>query len=231
MFRSIQEGFFQLSWRERILYLVFLTFFIGYLTTLKLRPYPLSYVVKIIPILSLALIAIGSIKGAIGKIVFAGLMFSAIGDLFLAFSGKGFFVIGLSSFAAAHFMYILVFFRKPVFQSPRVYFVFAFIFYGFTIWSFLTPNLNSMLIPVTFYILAITTMGVSAALGKNNHWIVLLGAVLFIISDSVIAVNMFLTKVQNSSFWIMLTYFPAQFLITYGVSISKTDPSRIEFKK
>lgn len=229
MYNSIQERFFQLSKRERILYIVFFIFFIGYLSTLKLRPYPLSYIVKIIPILSLALIAIGSIKGGIGKLVFTGLLFSAIGDLFLALSGKGFFVIGLSSFAAAHLMYIVVFLRKPVFQSPRVYFVLAFIIYGFTIWSFVSPNLNSMLIPVTIYIIVITTMGVSAALGKTNHWIVLFGAILFIISDSVIAVNMFLTKVQNSSFWIMLTYFPAQFLITYGVSISKIDLSRTDF--
>lgn len=211
---------FELTKTDKILYLVFFIFFLGYLSTLQYRPYPFSYIVKIIPILSLSFISIRNIRGNLGKILFIGLLFSALGDLFLALSGKKYFIAGLSSFGAAHFMYILAFFKNPVLEKPKIYLGLLFIVYGIVIWSLLSPNLGNMLLPVTIYILLITLMGLSSVLGKNNHPVIILGALLFVISDSVIAVNMFLNKVPNSSFWIMLTYYPAQLFITYGACLT-----------
>jgi uncharacterized membrane protein YhhN len=186
------------------------------MAALKYRPYPFSNVVKIIPILSLALIAIMEIPGRKGKIVFAGLVFSATGDFLLALQGKGYFVYGLSSFGIAHIMYIAAFFEKPASDKRRIALAAVFIIYGITVWNVLAPNLGNMLLPVSIYILLITGMGISTTMGENNNLLVIAGAILFVCSDSFIAINVFLSKIPNSSFWIMLTYFPAQFFITLG---------------
>lgn len=220
MLKILKDRFTELDKIDKVLYLVFFVFFIGYLSTLQFRPYPLSNIVKIIPILSLAFISIRSISGNLGKYIFIGLLFSALGDFFLALSGRKYFIVGLSAFGAAHLMYILAFLKNPVFRKPKTYFVVLFIAYGIIIWNMLSQNLGSMLLPVTAYILLITIMGVSSVLGKDNHQVIIVGAILFVISDSVIAVNMFLNKVPNSSFWIMLTYYPAQLLITYGACLT-----------
>lgn len=211
------------SWRnlnnsEKIGYSLFFLFFVLYLSTLKLRPYPFSYLVKIVPILSLAFIAIKNIEGSKGKLIFLGLLFSSVGDVFLALSGRGFFIYGLTAFALAHIMYISAFIRCPIVRQSRILVILLFILYGISILHILLPSLGKMTLPVIGYVLIISLMGISAALGKKNHYLVIIGAILFIISDSVIAINMFLSKVWNSSFWIMITYYPAQLLITLGTS-------------
>jgi uncharacterized membrane protein YhhN len=43
------------------------------------------------------------------------------------------------------------------------------------------------------------------------------GAILFMISDSLIAINKFLEPLPQSGFWIMTTYIGAQFLIVRGL--------------
>lgn len=191
-----------------------------YIATLKLRPYPFSYLVKIIPIVSLIFIAYFNIPGKKGKIIIGALIFSAIGDIILALNGTDYFVYGLSSFALAHCLYIWSFARSPVIIGKRSIFVILFISYGITMAYILIPELGKMLIPVLVYLIIIISMGVSAAIGKNNNYLVVIGAFAFMVSDSLIALNMFHTKIPFSSFWIMITYFPAQFLITYGTTKS-----------
>jgi alkenylglycerophosphocholine hydrolase len=206
---------------NKLLFASFFVFFIGYLSTLQYRPYPLSYLVKIIPIISLSIIAFFNIPGSRGKLIVVGLLFSAVGDVFLAISGKGFFIYGLSAFGLAHIMYIFALLKLPEWKRKRTFFSLIFVLYGLFIGFWLFPNIidNGRFIPVVIYFFLLISVGISAVLGRNNHFLIIPGAFLFMISDSIIAVNMFITKVPNSSFWIMLTYFPAQFLITYGASL------------
>lgn len=211
-----------LTRHEKICYSIFIIFFVAYIGTLKLRPYPFSYIVKIIPILSLAFTAFKSIPGLKGKLIVIGLLFSAIGDVFLAIDGNSYFVQGLSAFGAAHVMYTFALARNPKFQKSRILIFTFFILYGIGIWLILYPSLGKMLTPVTIYVLLITLMGISSVIGKENHWLVIIGAGLFILSDSFIAFNMFISRIPNSSYWIMLTYYPAQFLITYGGARART---------
>jgi alkenylglycerophosphocholine hydrolase len=221
MLKFIKDRFYIFSRTDIILYLIFFIFSIAYLTTLELRPYPFHYAIKAIPILCLSLIAIKSVPGSIGKFIFTGTVFSAVGDVFLSLSGNHFFIFGLSSFGLAHLMYVIALFKEPKIQKPGIYFASAVVLYSIVIWSILGPNLGGMTVPVTIYLFLIMLMGLSSILGKNNHPLIIVGAFLFIISDSLIAINMFLTKIPNSSFWIMFTYYPAQLLIVYGAYRSK----------
>jgi alkenylglycerophosphocholine hydrolase len=208
----------KLSKFEKVIYLIFFIFFIAYTSTLQYRPYAFSYVIKIIPILSLSLIPLLKVTGKESKFIFAGLILSAIGDVLLALEGNKYFIYGLGSFGFAHVMYILALFRDVILKRKRSFVCLIFIVYALSIGLLLLPNLNNMLIPVIIYLSLLTFVGISSVLGKSNNSIVITGVMFFMISDSIIAINSFLIKVPNSSFWIMLTYFPAQFLIVFGSS-------------
>ncbi len=86
----------------------------------------------------------------------------------------------------------------------------------------LFPVLGDLQIPVIVYALVLMAMVVSAIyrLGRTSFAsfsLVLFGAFLFMVSDSLLAINKFLDKVPLGGFWIMLTYIGAQFLIVSGL--------------
>jgi uncharacterized membrane protein YhhN len=49
------------------------------------------------------------------------------------------------------------------------------------------------------------------------NWYILLGAIVFVSSDSILAFNKFYQPVMRSSFLIMVTYLAAQYLIVSGI--------------
>lgn len=201
---------------SKIIYAIFFISMIIYIATLKLRPYPFSCFVKIIPIISLIFATYLNIPGKRSRLIMGALLFSAIGDIILAVDGRSYFVFGLSSFALAHLLYIWAFTVKPVINRKRSIFAVLFVIYGLIMAYILIPELGKMIIPVMVYLTIIICMGISSVIGRDNNYLMILGAFIFMISDSVIAFNMFHTKISFSSFWIMITYFPAQFLIVHG---------------
>jgi uncharacterized membrane protein YhhN len=63
---------------------------------------------------------------------------------------------------------------------------------------------------------AITAMVISAILGRfENPWVAV-GAILFLISDSVLAVNKFKTPVPYRDFIVWSTYYTGQYGIAIG---------------
>jgi alkenylglycerophosphocholine hydrolase len=211
----------KLPFLNKIFYATFFIFAVGYLLTLRYRPYPFYHIVKTIPIISLSIIAFINIPGKKGKLIFVGLLFSAVGDFFLSIRGREYFVCGLIAFGFAQIMYILTFFRKPKLKRVQSFFSLIFIFYGMFVGILLFPKLDVMLlVPIGIYFLLLMFMGISSVLGEDNYFLVTAGALLFMVSDSIIAMNMFVVKIYNSSLWIMLTYYVAQFMITHG-SINK----------
>ena len=55
---------------------------------------------------------------------------------------------------------------------------------------------------------------------------VFFGAIAFVISDSILAINKFYAPFEKSSFFIMLTYLVAQYLIVVG--ILKVNPKKVD---
>lgn len=153
------------------------------------------------------------------KYLYIALFFSLLGDVFLMFGGELYFMLGLGAFLMAHVFYILLFKGQFKFNLMSIFpFVGATLSYFMFIKSGIDPNL---LIPVSVYCLVITLMGIFAAGRKTNNSsynLVLMGSVLFIISDSLIAYNKFYAPLPASSFWVMSTYGLAQFLIVLGWS-------------
>ena len=203
---------------NNLFYYIFIAFAVVFIATLNIRPYPFVYLVKAIPIYSLAVLAFMNIAGLRGRLIGMGLVFSGIGDIVLELDRDPLFTLGLGAFLLAHLFYIAAFTKDIQFKGPRGMLAAAILVYGCLIGFVMVPNLGDMLLPVVVYLLVIVIMGVLAALSGVNHWFVVAGACLFIASDSIIAVNRFIVSVPSSSFLIMSTYYPAQLLITAGAS-------------
>lgn len=166
--------------------------------------------------------------GNFNKLVFAGLFFSLIGDIALIFAGKGgtFFLLGLGAFLLAHISYAMAFFRDYKYNpagSKTLGHVMVFVMAIFTIafYFWLRPYLNEMKIPVMAYMVIISIMVITAAYryGRVNDvsfQLIFAGAIFFIISDSLLAINMFVQPFLYSGIFIMATYMIAQYLITMG---------------
>jgi uncharacterized membrane protein YhhN len=87
--------------------------------------------------------------------------------------------------------------------------------------SILTPWLGSMKLPVRIYGVVICFMLMLAThmfyiKNKIAGWKMFCGALLFVLSDSVLAVNKFYSPFAEADIIIMLTYGIAQLLITQG---------------
>ena len=201
---------------NRIIYPLFFCFSFIFIASINFRPYPGDFIIKAIPVLSLALLAFTAIPGIRGKLLGTGLLFSDLGDILLELDRSNYFIFGLAAFLIAHIFYIMVFIRKPRFAISRAIIVFIMILYGIVLGVILIPHLGSMTIPVMAYLTVILLMGISASLGSDNHLFIIAGASLFILSDSIIAVDKFLTPVPYSHFWIMSLYYTAQFFILSG---------------
>jgi uncharacterized membrane protein YhhN len=165
------------------------------------------------------LLAIAAFRGKLRLFALA-LLFSAAGDAFLAYDGQRLFVPGLASFLVTHVLYAVVFVLAtkgapaPMSAARKVMLVvipaFA-VAYGVVLW----PNLGELAIPVLLYIAAIVVMAILSLRVRALE--VPLGAVLFMISDSLISLGKFLWQAAWVGPLVWITYALAQLLITRGM--------------
>ncbi|WP_417214094.1 lysoplasmalogenase [Bizionia sp.] len=165
-----------------------------------------------------------SITNKIKQLTFGALIFSLLGDILLMFADKSdhFFTLGLVAFLTAHILYILVFLKRRNTDKKPYLFNVILLVYGGLLFYFLKDNLGDMLIPVIVYMLVILTMGTTAYLRKGevpnvSYKLVFVGAILFMISDSLLALNKFYEPLPFSNISIMFTYAFAQLCIIFGL--------------
>jgi uncharacterized membrane protein YhhN len=153
-------------------------------------------------------------------LVVAGLACSLAGDVFLMLPSDR-FRAGLGSFLAAHLCYVAAFSQAAGFQlAPAALLPFAVL--GAAVFAPLWPRLGAMRVPAAAYLLAIVVMGWQAAaqwLAVREGWalLALLGATLFVASDSLLAWNRFHTRFRAAQLLVLGTYYPAQWLIALSV--------------
>ena len=187
-----------------------------YLVTQPWQPYTGSVIVKGLSVGPLALLAFLAGSPMLG----AALALSTLGDVLLDLDPVGLFVFGLGSFLVAHLVYISVFIRNrrrtvPL-GVPRVLLAVGVLLYSVAVSGWLLPSLGNLIVPVAIYMCAITAMVISAILGRfENPWVAV-GAILFLISDSLLAVNKFKTPVPYRDFLVWSTYYTGQYGIAIG---------------
>jgi uncharacterized membrane protein YhhN len=171
--------------------------------------------------------------GLFHRVIMTSLFFSWVGDVALQFADGNiltvastdlFFLIGLGSFLIAHIIYFIAFSiprgKNSIFTT-RIYQTVLVLLYGFIMLYFLYRRLGDMKIPVIIHTAIILLMLLSALnrYGKVNgisYVLVVCGALLFVISDSLIAITRFQMKIDFAGTIIMITYVTAQYLIVIG---------------
>jgi uncharacterized membrane protein YhhN len=162
---------------------------------------------------------------ALKKWILAALFFSWVGDVLLMFQGKDqlFFLLGLSSFLLAHIFYIVFFHHIRLRENIKSSWLLLFIVvvYYAVIITLLSPYLGAMKLPVRIYGIFISFMFLLAMhmlliKNKSSGRLMMIGALFFVLSDSMLAINKFYQAFEIAGIMIMLTYGAAQFFITEG---------------
>jgi uncharacterized membrane protein YhhN len=152
------------------------------------------------------------------------LLFSLCGDVLLMFvsNSENFFIAGLVSFLLAHIMYVLVFLRDRNREKSSTPFIAFLLVYATGLFWLIKDGLGDLLLPVLVYMTIILAMATTAFIRKgmvlhHGYIFVFIGAIFFMISDSLLAINKFHDALPFSNISIMATYAAAQFLIVLGI--------------
>ena len=164
------------------------------------------------------------------RIISVALLLSVIGDALLVNpENLTIFMLGILAFWIVQICYIIFFYRTLPFRKKDATFLFfaaivilAYVLLmQFLMWDKLYDK--HLYIPIIIYSATIGFMLLTAANLSRSHrmretavMFFIPGAVLFIISDSLIALNEFYFSKPTSGVYIMLTYALAQFLIILG---------------
>ena len=160
------------------------------------------------------------------KLIFI-LIFAWLGDMFLLIPGNSplYFQLGLGSFLIMQIAYIRLFSS----QSSAGYFnvdqwfslpIIPVLIYVVGFLAFLIPLISAALyVPVGLYALALGAMLYAAYLRKmdSSYYLIFIGAILFVISDSLLALAKFYFSFSGNSIYVMFTYIMAQLLLILGL--------------
>ena len=215
--------------KNKIALYVYLGFSLIYLTITALNLEEIARVLKpfLLPILLIAVYF--SNRFSSKKILLTALTFSWIGDIVLLFANQGelYFIVGLVAFLISHVFYIVLFNKQTVTKSISNKISFGagiglILLYFFGMITTLGPKLGPLTVPVVVYAIVISSM-LYFALKGSYQWnaipyqSVLVGALFFIASDSILAFNKFYQPIPYASFLIMITYLAAQYGIGWGI--------------
>lgn len=187
--------------------------------------YPMMPWLKAVPVGALALLVAISIPGgsALGILLVLALALSTTGDVFLALQDeKRWFVFGLGSFLLAHLAFIAIFawvithFGARM-DMARLIMVALVVVMAVVLFLRLKDGLGDMLVPVAVYMAVIVVMTACAlVVPASTPWIAL-GAVLFMVSDAMIAVSRFGAPFPMAHHLIWGTYYLAQYFLMVGI--------------
>lgn len=164
------------------------------------------------------------------KLILIGLVFCLIGDVFLMFDA--YFVFGLASFLIGHVFFIYAFTTINGFTTKIKTLIPLLIVSGL-VFLYLKDHLGDLLIPVILYITCIALMtwqALNLYIWKKEYGFLLItiGAFMFLVSDSVLAINKFVSNFTIAQFLISSTYWSAITLIALS-TIYINDKSKTDF--
>ncbi|RMH86171.1 MAG: lysoplasmalogenase [Calditrichaeota bacterium] len=181
------------------------------------------YILK--PLTTLLILAVAALSPEVShplyrKAILVGLFFALAGDVFLMLPSDK-FIAGLICFLITQICYAVAFAQeKPLFSSRWAWI--PFVLYGGVFLWYLYPNLKQMAVPVFGYGIAIAAMGWQAldrwmTFENGSAALAVTGAILFLMSDSALAIDRFIGKYRYAPVFILGTYYLAQWLIALSV--------------
>ena len=187
----------------------------------------LHIVLKVMPCLLLTLALCGELRrsgdGRTIRPALVALAFSMIGDVFGELDrtalGQAALMLQIGAFAVAQAFYISSFARHISLRKTgwgaltgAALLAAALVAFGFI----LIPRVESgaLRVAVTLYMCLVSAMGLTALLQRREGYACFAaGGVLFIISDSLIGIGLFISTFPHRGLMVMLTYFAAQLLL------------------
>jgi uncharacterized membrane protein YhhN len=206
--------------RSRLLLYVSAAASAVYLLTARWQPFAGSALVKGCAVGALAVLALRS-RGhrRDAGVVALALAFSTAGDVLLDLDPR-WFAFGLGAFLLAHLTYIALFVRnrtagiRP--DPPHMAAVLLVLVYSATLSGWIVPSVGELAVPVVLYICALTAMVCAAILARFRLRWVAAGAILFLVSDSLLAIHKFKTPVPLRDYLVWTTYYLGQCGIALG---------------
>ena len=177
-------------------------------------------VLKTLPVFAMAGISL-SAGGPI--LLTLALVLCAVGDYFMSLNDD-WFAAGLSAFLAGHIVYIALFFGLIIFDFDGLtpFSIGAALLYSILFAILLWRRTGKYRTAVLFYIAVITTMAIFGLLMPGSLWLITLGALAFVVSDTLLAIRMFILNTDDPrriALWhtVWWTYIFGQFAILMGV--------------
>jgi uncharacterized membrane protein YhhN len=166
--------------------------------------------VKPLPVAALALVVLWRGEGRGARVLAAAMAVDAVADAVIEVAFLG----GLGLFLVGHLLRIAAFtLDRPVLAPWRAA-PFAAVVVG--VGSVVAANAGALAVPIAAYALAIGAMGWRAAARADRgslRWLGLAGAVIYTVSDTLLATNKFFVPLPAADVLILGTYWTAQALI------------------
>jgi len=191
-----------------------------YLFAPELTPYPIHAILKTAPIWLLAMIALREAPTSIRLPLGLALFFSGIGDFVLSSSFSMSFPVGMAAFLVAHLFYLWIFAKtlRPWQQldNSRRIMILTIAGYAVVMGVLILPHTGVLMPAIAIYFVVLSLMAAASFAGLSPRW-TRLGALLFILSDTLIGIDRFLVPLEFRHLAVMGTYYAAQALIVAGL--------------
>lgn len=154
-----------------------------------------------------------------------GLLLSLGGDVALLFPSERAFLLGVACFLLAHVAYIVAFGWLGGFGGPLWPPAVLLAIVGVAFYLYLYPHLGRLRLPVGLYALVISVMVLAAistifsqAFAPLQAWLAILGALLFYVSDMILASARFVRPFRGHRAFNLAAYYAGQLLIALSAA-------------
>ena len=162
------------------------------------------------------------------KLMLLLLAFLWLGDVFfLSFEDSIFFLLGFSFFLLANMVYIFLFQKKVEYQFGRVLLFSAFVLaYAFFFMRAIVDGVGDYFYPIIFFMIMAFNMLQAAffrwqQVNRLSFYLVFLGALIFMLSESIVALEKFAEPIPFTDYLIMPTHGIGNFLMIFGLIIEE----------
>ncbi len=192
----------------------------SYLFVPQLFTFPAQALVKSMPIWFLALIAWLEAPIRSRTALSLALVFSGLGDFILASPFDLAFLTGMAAFFIAHLFYLWILTRylrkwSELDTSRRTIIVLIGV-YALVMGALVLPKTGPLMPAIAAYFLILSLMVAASFAGTVSRW-TRLGAVLFVLSDTMIGIDRFVAPLEFRHIAVMASYYAAQIFLLAGI--------------
>lgn len=184
-------------------------------------PYPLNVAIKAGSIVLLA----GFALQRRCPVLALGLAFGAAGDMFLALQPQQ-LALGIAAFGLGHLVYVYLFGRIRLTAGSRSSWsriaALALAAAGIVMLSWLQPHFGELRVAASLYTGIILVMAILALIGRAPT-LALAGALLFVVSDSVLSARLFAGALDWAGPVVWATYYLGQAGIAVGLALPRDE--------